>query len=75
MPKPKPKPIDSLSDGLRRVILARDLSAYALAHASGVSASSISRFLARDRSLSLASADRLTSALGLTLAEGRGGLR
>jgi transcriptional regulator with XRE-family HTH domain len=78
MAKSKPKPSEAtspLSDQLRAVIAGRKLSAFAVAIAAGLDPAIVSRFVARERSLSLASADRIAEALGLRLAEGRGGLR
>ena len=75
MARPKPKPADTLSDRIRAVIQSRRLSAYAVGKESGLNASIVSKFIARERGLTLASAERIASALGLVLVEGRGGLR
>ena len=77
MPKPKKKSTapSTLSDQIRDVIVARKLSGYAVAQAAEVDPSVVTRFLTRDRSLTLATAEKIAAALGLYLTEGRGGLR
>jgi transcriptional regulator with XRE-family HTH domain len=56
-----------LSREIRQAIADDGRTPYALAKAAGVDEAAIRRFLTRERSLSLESADRLASALGLTL--------
>jgi transcriptional regulator with XRE-family HTH domain len=73
--KKPPPPAELLGDKIRSVITRRGLSANAVAVEAGIDPSVVSRFLARDRVLTLASAERIAAALGLTLTEGRGGLR
>lgn len=60
----KPK---SLSEAIRDAIAASTLSRYAIAKQSGVPESVLSRFMARERSISLETAEKLTSLFGLTL--------
>jgi transcriptional regulator with XRE-family HTH domain len=60
---------------LREIINGRDLTAYSLGKAAGVSASVVSRFLNRERGLTLETFDAIAGALGLRLVEtakGRG---
>lgn len=57
----------SISETLRRAIITRRLSHAALEQATGVDRASISRFVARERSLRLDKADRLADFLGLFL--------
>jgi hypothetical protein len=61
----------SLSEQLRSIILARDVTAYALGQAAGVDRSVITRFLKREAGLSMENFDRIAAALGLRLAEPR----
>lgn len=77
MPKAKPKPKPpaprpskhTLSYQLREVIEARGITAYALGQDAGVDPTVIGRFLAGERDLRLATADKLAQALGLRLVE------
>lgn len=75
MPPPKrppkaPSRNELPSDKLRAVIVARGLSASAIARAAEVAPSMLTRFLAGDRGLSLDTFDRVSQALGLKLVEG-----
>jgi plasmid maintenance system antidote protein VapI len=78
MPPPK-KPAQagppSLSETIRREILARGLTGYAVAQAAQVDPSSVGRFLRRERTITLEVAERIAAALGLEVRAGRGGLR
>lgn len=60
---PHPAP---LSDYLRAAVAASGLSAYAVAQAAGVSTQVVSRWLKRDRDLTLATADKIAAGLGLS---------
>lgn len=64
-----------LSDQLRSVIRRRGLVPYSVAKASGVAPSVVTRFLSGETSLSGPNMDKIASALNLSLAELRGGLR
>jgi hypothetical protein len=57
----------SISDSLRHAIVASRLSHVALEQATGVDRASISRFVARERSLRLDKADRLAAFLALSI--------
>src|SRR3954451_8153391 len=62
---------------LREIIVTRRLSAHAVAESAGVAPSVVSRFLARDRGLTLQTFDAIAGGLGLKLVEtarGRGRL-
>jgi DNA-binding phage protein len=65
----------TLSEFVQSVIARRKLSGAAVAAAAGVSSSVVHRFLSHDRSMTVPSFERITTALGLKLVEGRGGLR
>jgi DNA-binding phage protein len=68
MARVKPKSADrepALIADLRAAILEADVNGYALAKKAGIDHASVSRFLRRERSLSLDSAARLVEALGL----------
>jgi transcriptional regulator with XRE-family HTH domain len=54
---------------LREIIGSRDLTAYSVAHAAGVAPSVVSRFLSRERGLTLETFDAIAGALGLRLVE------
>jgi plasmid maintenance system antidote protein VapI len=56
-----------ISRALRKTIRDRGLTAYAAAKKAGVSVDAVQRFLNRQRGLTLATVDKLTSALELTL--------
>jgi plasmid maintenance system antidote protein VapI len=56
-----------ISGVLRNTIRERGLTAYAAAKQSGVSVDAVQRFLNHERGLTLATVDKLTSALELTL--------
>jgi plasmid maintenance system antidote protein VapI len=56
-----------ISRVLRNTIRERGLTAYAAAKQSGVSVDAVQRFLNHERGLTLATVDKLTSALDLTL--------
>jgi plasmid maintenance system antidote protein VapI len=64
-----------LSEVIRREIAARDLTPYSVAKASEVDPAGVTRFLKRERTLSLDSAERIAAALGIECKPGRGGLR
>jgi plasmid maintenance system antidote protein VapI len=59
----------TLADQLREVIESRGLSSYGLARDSGVSAAVISRFRAKERDITLETADRMAEVLGVRLVE------
>lgn len=63
----KPKPPASLSDALRAAIRASGQTSYALGKAAGISPIVIDRFLAGDRDIRMATADKLAAVLGLQL--------
>ena len=56
-----------ISRALRNTIHERGLTAYAAAKKAGVSVDAVQRFLNHQRGLTLATVDKLTSALELTL--------
>jgi transcriptional regulator with XRE-family HTH domain len=56
-----------ISRALRKTIRARGLSAYATAQRAGVSVDAVQRFLNHERGLTLATVDKLSAALELTL--------
>ena len=56
-----------ISRVLRNTIRKRRLTAYAAAKQAGVSVDAVQRFLNHERGLTLATVDKLTSALDLTL--------
>jgi plasmid maintenance system antidote protein VapI len=56
-----------ISRALRNIIRERGLTAYATAQQAGVSVDSVQRFLKHQRGLTLATVDKLTAALDLTL--------
>jgi hypothetical protein len=60
----------SLSDAIIEAICKQNLSAYALGKMADVSPVVISRFMAGERGLTLATADKITRALNLRLCEG-----
>jgi transcriptional regulator with XRE-family HTH domain len=57
------------------VIERRGLTSYAVAIAAGVDPPGLLRWTKREKTLSLDTLDKVATALGLTLTEGRGGLR
>ena len=61
----------TIANRLREIIAARGLTAREVAEGSAVSPSIVSRFLARERGLTLESLDAIAGHLGLYLAEGR----
>lgn len=65
-----PKSLQSLSDSLREAIVDSRLSHAAIAEATGVDRASISRFVARERSIRLDVADRIAEFFGLALTRG-----
>ncbi len=70
MPTPRaPRPDSSLAGQLRRHILGRGLTAYAVAKAADVDKAVVARFLAGERDLMFETAGRICSSLGLKLAE------
>jgi plasmid maintenance system antidote protein VapI len=64
-----------IADQLRRIILDRGVTAYALGRDAGVDAGIVARFVNRERDVRLETASRLASALGLRLVEGAGARR
>ena len=58
-----------ISRALRNTIRERGLTAYATAQQAGVSVDSVQRFLKHQRGLTLATVDKLTAALELTLCD------
>ena len=64
---------ESVSDQLRSIIRARNLTPYAVSQAAGVSPSVVSRFVNGERGLTTDSLDAVCSALGLELKETRRG--
>ena len=63
----------AISGQLREIISGRGLTAYAVAQSAEVSPSVVSRFLSRERGLTLETFDAIAGALGLRLVEtGRG---
>lgn len=56
-----------ITDALRRAIVACGLRQHELAQLAGIDRASLSRFLARERSLSSRTVDALAAALGLAL--------
>lgn len=56
-----------LNDQMRRAVKRCGQTRYAIAKETGVSESTLSRFMASGKGLSLANADRLCEYLGLTL--------
>jgi DNA-binding phage protein len=60
----------SLSETLKQTIRDSDQSEYQIAKAAGVSQIVISRFLAGERDIRMATADKLADALGLKLGVG-----
>lgn len=69
MRRRKDPPRWGLSDQLREIIVSRGLTAYALGKAAGLAPTVVQRFLNREHSLTLTSADRIAAALGVRLAE------
>jgi transcriptional regulator with XRE-family HTH domain len=70
-----PKASAGFPGQLREIIVGRRLSAHAVAESAGVAPSVVSRFLARERSLTLETFDAIAGGLGLRLVEaarGRG---
>lgn len=65
----------SMADHARSIIATRGLTAYRVAKSAGIAPSTMTRFLARDRDLSLESFGKVCGVLGLRLVEGAGGLR
>ena len=68
--RPPRKPLPTLSDQIRAAI-ARSGSLYELAEATGVDRGILSRFARGERTITLATADRLVDALKLRLTAGR----
>ena len=62
---------DSLSEALKQAIRNSDLTEYQIAKAAGVSQIVVSRFVAGERDIRMATADKLAVALGLKLAAGK----
>ena len=63
----------AISGQLREIIAGRSLTAYSVAQSAGVSPSLVSRFLSRERGLTLGTFDAIAAGLGLRLVEtGRG---
>jgi transcriptional regulator with XRE-family HTH domain len=60
---------------LREIIVGRGLTAYSVAHSAGIAPSVVSRFLSRERGLTLETFDALAGALGLRLVETAKGRR
>jgi plasmid maintenance system antidote protein VapI len=58
---------EPISRALRATIRQQELTAYAAAKRAGVSVDAVQRFLNAERGLTLATADKLADALGLTL--------
>jgi plasmid maintenance system antidote protein VapI len=56
-----------ISQALRKAIRERGLTAYAAARKAGVSVDAVQRFLKHQRGLTLATVDKLSAALELTL--------
>ena len=56
-----------ISRALRKTIRERGLTAYATAQQAGVSVDAVQRFLKHERGLTLATVDKLSAALELTL--------
>lgn len=77
MPNPKrSRPTDlSISAKVRAVIETRKLSAYAVATAAGVDPPGVLRWMKGEKQIAAPTLDKVAAALGLTLVEGRGGLR
>src|SRR3954447_2748250 len=72
-PAPAPTPSAGFAGQLREIIAGRDLTAYSVARSAGVAPSVVSRFLSRERGLTLETFDAIAGALGLRLVEsGRG---
>ncbi len=63
------RPGAGMAGQLREIIGGRGLSAYSVGGMAGVSASVVSRFLSRERGLTLESFDAIAGALGLRLIE------
>ena len=61
----------SLSENLRQAIAKSGLSTYRVAKDSGVGQAGLQRFVARQRELSLESADRLLTYFGMTIGKPR----
>jgi plasmid maintenance system antidote protein VapI len=57
----------TLSEAIRAALADSELSRYAIARKCGVAESVLSRFAAGKRGLTLATADKLVEALGLTI--------
>jgi plasmid maintenance system antidote protein VapI len=67
MRKKASDPKEPISRALRKTIRERGLTAYATARQAGVSVDAIQRFLKQERGLTLATVDKLSVALELTL--------
>lgn len=63
----KAKKPSSLADTIRAAVAGTGLSVYAVAKASGISQPMLHRFMAKDRTLTLESADKLCRYLRLEL--------
>ena len=64
-----PKTPETLSEVLLRVIRERGITSYALAKQSGVKSHIISRWIKGERGLTLATAEKIATALDLILTE------
>jgi len=72
-PRTAPAQSAGFADQLRSTIAARGLTAYSVARSAGVAPSVVSRFLSRERGLTLETFDAISGALGLRMIEsGRG---
>ncbi|OAI53212.1 hypothetical protein AYO47_05245 [Planctomyces sp. SCGC AG-212-M04] len=67
--KRKQTPKKPISRGLRDAIRDQGLTAYGAAKRAGVSVDAVQRFLKEERSLTLATADKIASSLDLRLCE------
>lgn len=63
----KSKPSLTVSEAIRAAVQASELSMRQIAEQSGVDHAVISRFMSGDRDLRLASADKLVTALGISI--------
>jgi DNA-binding phage protein len=74
--KTKARPSARISDELRTIIRGRGLTPYSVATSAGVAPSVLTRFMSRERGLTLDTFDAIAEALGLRLVEtGRGKAR
>lgn len=65
-PRPKPRPL-SIGERIKATIQEREMSAYAVAKAAGINTAVVLRFLSGERSISLATAEKMAEALDLEL--------